>query len=199
MEWIVSTDKVRPTPNYYKAGGSSVLPIECLILHYTAGYSGGSSVNWFLSPASKASAHFVVDRDGTVIQMVRLSDRAWHAGGASSRWRGLPPNPRSIGIEIANLGPMKADGRGGWIDVYGRAWRGTPFLDTSGRAWEPYPEAQVAAVAQLVHQLLQIAPILAQRDEQPGQQRRICGHQDVDPSRKTDPGPAWDWVRLGLV
>ena len=26
--------------------------------------------------------------------------------------------------------------------------------------------------------------------------QRICGHSDIAPGRKTDPGPAFDWSRL---
>lgn len=192
--WIVAEAQRRLTPNRYRA--PEVNPVELLVLHYTAGYSAASSVSWFLKPEAKASAHFVIERDGVVTQMAPLEDRTWHAGGGSSRWRGKAVNSRSIGIEIANLGPLKADGRGGWIDVYGRAWRGTPFLDTSGRAWEPYPEAQIVAVLGLVAELKRRFPVLALHDESQGQLPRICGHQDVDPKRKIDPGPAWPWSRL---
>lgn len=47
----------------------------------------------------RVSAHFFIRRDGTVIQLVSCSSRAWHAG--VSCWRGRERcNDFSIGIEI---------------------------------------------------------------------------------------------------
>lgn len=45
------------------------------------------------------SAHFLIRRDGTLVQFVSCNDRAWHAG--KSRWRDVVyVNPVSIGIEL---------------------------------------------------------------------------------------------------
>ena len=45
------------------------------------------------------SAHFLIRRDGELIQFVRCADRAWHAGVSS--WRGRDRcNDYSIGIEV---------------------------------------------------------------------------------------------------
>ncbi len=183
----------KESPNCYRQGSTNCKPIELLVLHYTAGYSGNSSVGWLTNPAAKASAHFVVDRDGKVTQLVSLADRSWHAGGATSRWRGMSPNPISWGIEIANLGPLKAQG-GYLVDAYGKVFGGPVHYDETGRPWEAYPEAQVAAVVKLVGELTAIEPRLLLHDG-PGLPR-ICGHQDVDPSRKLDPGPAFPWDRI---
>jgi AmpD protein len=50
----------------------------------------------------QVSAHFVVRRDGELIQFVPLQGRAWHAG--VSRWRGRDNcNHYSIGIELEGL------------------------------------------------------------------------------------------------
>jgi AmpD protein len=50
----------------------------------------------------KVSAHFLVRRDGRLLQFVATGRRAWHAGASS--WRGLPDcNDRSIGIELEGL------------------------------------------------------------------------------------------------
>lgn len=47
----------------------------------------------------KVSAHFLIRRDGELIQFVSCLDRAWHAG--ASNWRGRERcNDFSIGIEL---------------------------------------------------------------------------------------------------
>lgn len=47
----------------------------------------------------KVSAHFLIRRDGELIQFVSCSRRAWHAG--VSRWRGRDAcNDFSVGIEL---------------------------------------------------------------------------------------------------
>ena len=49
--------------------------------------------------ALKVSAHFLIRRDGALIQFVRCADRAWHAGASS--WQGRPRcNDYSVGIEL---------------------------------------------------------------------------------------------------
>lgn len=50
----------------------------------------------------EVSAHFVVRRDGTLMQFVSCDERAWHAG--ASHWRGRDNcNDFSIGIELEGL------------------------------------------------------------------------------------------------
>ena len=50
----------------------------------------------------QVSAHFVIRRNGRVLQFVSCDRRAWHAG--SSVWRGVANcNDRSIGIELEGL------------------------------------------------------------------------------------------------
>ena len=49
--------------------------------------------------AMKVSAHFLVRRDGELVQFVPLQARAWHAG--ASRWRGRERcNDFSVGVEL---------------------------------------------------------------------------------------------------
>lgn len=51
---------------------------------------------------TEVSAHFVIRRDGALLQFVSADERAWHAGRSS--WRGRDNcNDYSIGIELEGL------------------------------------------------------------------------------------------------
>ena len=68
--------------------------IDQFVLHYDV---CGTSRQCFkvLHDRRKLSVHFMLDIDGTLYQTLDLSDTAWHARQA---------NPRSVGVEIANIG-----------------------------------------------------------------------------------------------
>lgn len=107
----------------------------------------------------QVSAHFLIERDGAIIQFVSTLERAWHAGVSSFAGR-ENCNDFSIGIEL----------------------EGTDDL--------PYTDAQYAALIALTHELQRVHPAITLE--------RICGHCDIAPVRKTDPGQAFDWSRLRL-
>jgi len=90
---------VRPSPNF----DARTLPVSMLVLHYTGMADGASAIARLCDPDAKVSAHYVVEEDGTLYQLVNEADRAWHAG--RSHWRGITDvNSASIGIEIVNPG-----------------------------------------------------------------------------------------------
>ena len=76
---------------------------DMIILHYTGMPDAASALARLCSPGSQVSAHYFVDEDGRIIQLVPEKRRAWHAGLGS--W-GLDKdiNSCSIGIEIVNPG-----------------------------------------------------------------------------------------------
>jgi N-acetylmuramoyl-L-alanine amidase len=93
--------EVRPSPNFGpRLGGGAP---DMIVLHYTGMATGAAAEAWLCDPASQVSSHYLVHEDGGVVQMVRESDRAWHAG--KSFWRGATDiNSCSVGIEIVNPG-----------------------------------------------------------------------------------------------
>lgn len=92
---------VRVSPNFgprRNAAGP-----DMIVLHYTGMESGEAAEAWLCNPASEVSSHYLVHEDGRIVQMVRESDRAWHAGKGS--WQGVTDiNSCSVGIEIVNPG-----------------------------------------------------------------------------------------------
>ena len=89
-----------PSPNYDDRGTQG---IDMLVLHYTGMPTAEAALERLCNPKSNVSAHYLVQEDGTVMQLVDESKRAWHAG--ISYWHGYTNiNQRSIGIEIANPG-----------------------------------------------------------------------------------------------
>ena len=89
----------RPSPNFDTRAGA----IDMLLLHYTGMRSGEAALDRLCDPAAKVSAHYLIEEDGRVFQMVDEADRAWHAG--RSRWAGETDiNSCSVGVEIVNPG-----------------------------------------------------------------------------------------------
>ncbi len=182
--------------------GGSLQQIRFIVLHYTAGGSGTGSRDFMMkSPTEKgggggkkryASAHCVIDRDGSCWQIVPFNLKARHAG--TSQWKGLHSlNQYSIGIEIANYGWLNKQGDG----RYSRKGQTPVFnaedviIDTMPgsndiRGWEPYPEDQLMAVEELVNTLIHKYPGITE----------VLGHQEISPGRKFDPGPAFPMQRF---
>lgn len=161
------------------SSGGPMTP-RAVILHDTAGrLTKFSSVDWFKSSECKTSAHFVVELDGTVTQMVPINRKAFHAG--VSKWKGVTGlNSCSVGIEIVNPGLM---------DQNGKAWFGpcckpdeiqhkaTP--EHGDGYWLPYTEAQIAAVTLLCTLIVEEYPDC----------NEILTHYLISPGRKIDVNP----------
>ena len=77
--------------------------IKYVIIHYTGMQSTRVSFKRLRNLSSKVSAHYLIDRNGKVINLVETKKIAWHAG--KSKWLGFNNlNKNSIGIELQNKG-----------------------------------------------------------------------------------------------
>ncbi|WP_256751098.1 N-acetylmuramoyl-L-alanine amidase [Mesorhizobium sp. Mes31] len=93
--------EVRVSPNF--GPRRDMLGPDMIVLHYTGMATGAGAEAWLCDPASEVSSHYLVHENGHIVQMVRESDRAWHAGKGS--WFGRTDiNSCSVGIEIVNPG-----------------------------------------------------------------------------------------------
>lgn len=166
-------------------GGNEMPTRRFLVIHFTAGATGESSINFWKTPAAKgASAHLVIERDGTIKQCRPFNRTCGHAG--KSRWHGFDGlNSCAIGIELANAG--EDDGALSWArkqpgfsSVTARHKNGGPVVE-----WEAFPAAQLAACEAVSKALVARYHL----DD-------VIGHDDIAPDRKTDPGPAFPMQAL---
>jgi N-acetylmuramoyl-L-alanine amidase len=86
-----------PSPNFDERRPALV------VIHHTSDATAAKALATLADPARQVSAHYLVDRDGSIYQLVDERKRAWHAG--VSRWGAdTDVNSASIGIELDNDG-----------------------------------------------------------------------------------------------
>lgn len=179
-------------------GGSPMGTRRFLVIHFTAGWLGRDSVDFWRTPAAKgASAHVVIDRDGSIIQCRPFNRTAGHAG-KNSKWkdpktgtvyRNAQINQCSIGIELANCGDLERDVYPSTMGPL--AGKPIPRLTAKHKnggpmkRWEEYTPAQIAACTELGGALVKRYNL----DD-------VVGHDDVAPTWKNDPGPAFPMRQL---
>lgn len=96
----IEPDRYRLMNKHYTPGRGGN-KIECLVIHHNAGVLSIDQI-WQVWQTREASAHFQVQSDGEIGQLVNDWDTAWHAANQYT-------NQRSIGIEISNCGGPDQD------------------------------------------------------------------------------------------
>jgi N-acetyl-anhydromuramyl-L-alanine amidase AmpD len=93
--------RYRPSPNFDERPPG--IAIDTVVLHATVLDTLEHVEEHFANPASKVSAHYTIDRDGTIASHVPEDKRAWHAGISRMKDGRTGVNDFSIGIELVNL------------------------------------------------------------------------------------------------
>jgi N-acetylmuramoyl-L-alanine amidase len=89
-EWHASPNVDSRRPNY-------------VVIHHTSDGNVEDALRTLTDPLRRVSSHYLISRDGRILQLVDDRERAWHAG--ESYWGGLQDmNSASIGIELDNDG-----------------------------------------------------------------------------------------------
>ena len=116
-DWLVHREA--PSPNW----DERALPVSMVVLHYTGMQTAAEALERMCDPEAKVSAHYMIDEDGTVTQLVPRTSAPGTPG--KSYWRGITDvNSASVGIELVNPG---------------HEW-----------GYRPFPEAQMEALMPLL-------------------------------------------------
>jgi N-acetylmuramoyl-L-alanine amidase len=107
------------------------MPVDTVVLHATVLNTLDEVIEHFANPGSKVSAHYTIDRDGTIASHVPEHKRAWHAGQSKMKDGRRGVNDFSIGVELVNLN----DGK------------------------DPFPKRQIEVMRDLVKEIMTRHPI----------------------------------------
>lgn len=178
----------KQTPNI----SAGLIVPQYLVIHYSASGDTAGTVHDLrnASVKNRRSAHLVIGRDGEVIQLARFNQRAWHCG--KSAWENLVDgNDWSIGIELVNLGRLKRSRDGKYL-----AWtkqevptseviQAKHKNETALSFWHTYTTQQIARCKDIAAELVREYGL-----------KDVIGHDDIAPTRKPDPGPAFPMAEL---
>jgi len=156
----------KPSPHNSARSGS----VRLIVLHTTEGSTTIESLaNWFANPSSKVSSHVGADnhRQGTIAEYVKRDRAAWAQGNYNSA---------SICIEMCTT----AGAANGWSRDYWLTKQGWMLDNTA--AWVA-EEARAYGIP-----LVKLSASQAQ-----GGGRGLCGHVDIQPQDRTDPGKGFPW------
>lgn len=170
-------------------GVTRTLP-ELVAAQRARGYWAHLSIDGF----DDAGGHGV---DYVIHQALPFNETGSHAG--ESEWRGREScNAFSIGIEIANPGPL-IEKDGGLVDVHGQPWprdeaeehvHSFPGAPKNWRHWAHYTDQEIDILIGVCRALKRAYPTIVD----------VVGHDEIAPGRKFDPGPAFPmaWLRETL-
>jgi N-acetylmuramoyl-L-alanine amidase len=97
----LSISREYKSPNFNRRENIKLL--DTIIIHYTGMKNAELALNYLCNKKSKVSAHYFINEDGKIWQIVDDVNTAWHAG--VSKWLNRKNlNDTSIGIELVNPG-----------------------------------------------------------------------------------------------
>ncbi|MBD3399461.1 MAG: hypothetical protein GF399_03920 [Candidatus Coatesbacteria bacterium] len=152
--------------------------IKGVVIHYTAGGFEGS-LAWLTRPdAIPVSCHYLIARDGRVVQLCRIGHVAYHAGRS---WGEDNPNRWSVGCELV---ATSSDGYTFTTEQYDVLSRLLAWLYDTQHLCFAYPDGDPAGYRERAywHGIFRGDGF-------------CIGHSAVNPG-KPDPGPNFNWKAL---
>ncbi len=166
---------------------------KMVIMHYTAGdYNKSLS----LLTTKEVSAHYLVNIDGDVDQIIPEHRNAWHAGKSS--WGNFSSlNDISLGIEVINFGYVDPE-REEYITkeepkelpYYREISKKAIYVENQlniDRKWFKFSDKQIKKIGEMLQDFKNRYNI---------PDNLFLGHSDISPQRKNDPGPLFPWQEI---
>lgn len=161
--------------------------VEYVVLHFTSNVVNDKANPYDLDAvkgileSTKTSAHYIIDRDGSVKCYIPENYAAWHAGAgtfANDEKYTNKMNKYSIGIEILAIGSLN--------DM------ATYLTPTE---YYSLPQELIGFTDEQYESLRLLVKDICERYSVPYDREHIIGHEEYNP-KKADPGELFDWDRL---
>lgn len=197
--------------------GNAIVP-RAIVVHTTDMAPGTFNAlikSWTTQRGRGNAAHFLIGRNGEVVQFAPITRNANHAGGKTHGWwktatGQIHPNTAAVGIELDCAGRLKqrADGTPYHPDTGKAIPLADVYWDSKGRPWHKVTEPQLYTLRKLIDDLkvalkpmdAKVAPSGDYRKNgvahyAPANNPWLVGHVTLDPVNKTDPGPqVMEWL-----
>ena len=128
-----------------------------IVFHHTAGGGSPKNVidNWANDTQGAIGTHYVIGRDGSVVQAIEESKWAFALGVTNANYRTI--ERQSIQIELIAYGYLTQRGND-WVTAYGQVLNPNDVYILSAafkgfRAFHKYTDEQIAALIDLVPQI----------------------------------------------
>lgn len=165
-------------------------PVEYVMLHFSSDVVAHPEAPYNLDRViatygGRASANYLIDREGNIYRLVKENRVAWHAGRGALPW---PPyhtntlNSYSIGIEMMNVST--------WKDM--KIFMSKTIYDKVAKKDIGYTDAQYKSLNLLLADIRSRWPLVKMN------RHNIIAHSTYAPGRRSDPGELFDWTRIGL-
>jgi len=167
----------RPSPNR-NIGRQNQIP-DFIVCHITGG-SFTSAINTILNAANQVSYHFVIGRDGAIVQAVNIEDTAWANGTTNS---GDNRDNRHSTIPAIRDRRRNAN----------QFTTSIGFADSSGGE---LTAVQLSAGVELIRHI-RSEVLRIYRFEIPVSRSNIIGHHEINPiTRPNCPGPRFPFTEI---
>ena len=150
--------------------------IDRIVLHHTGGNTALAAMNWWKT-GKTASAHYVIDRDGTIYYVVDEVLKAWHAGCCKQS----KPDCCDAGINC----PVCTD------DKYYNMNQRSIGIELVNPGCDEFTEAQYASLNALIKAIIARHPAITLDNA------HILAHFEIRQG-KPDPTYTFEWAKINL-
>ena len=167
--------------------------IDTIVIHFSSNVKNNPAFPYDIEDVinlykeAGVSAHYLIDRNGTVYLLVDEERQAFHAGKGKMPWgpkRENVLNNYSIGIELLGIGTYE--------EVKKLTGMSQETYNSIAKSDLGFTNAQYKALNALIDDIISRFSAI-KRDR-----KHIISHQDYAGDRRPDPGMLFNWSKMGL-